>query len=71
MVVPKFWRSWSWLVASFGVVLPELLQVVADNSDLIPLIDTETKSAIRLVALLLVVLLRPIAQRSMASADPR
>ena len=63
MLVPKFWKSWSWLVASFGVLLPELLQVVADNSDLIPLVEPAWKSAIRLAALILVVILRPIPQK--------
>ena len=57
MLVPKFWESWSWLVASSAVVLPELLQVI----------EPEWKSAIRLVALVLVVILRPIPQKRLDS----
>lgn len=66
-LIPKFWRSWSWLVASIAIVLPELVQLVADHSDLIPGIGQECKDTTRLVALVLVVFLRPIAQRSLAA----
>jgi hypothetical protein len=63
--IPNFWKSWSWLVASVGVVLPEALQMFADHSSLIPFIDAEYKDAIRLIALVLVVMLRPIPQKAL------
>lgn len=65
MLVPKFWKSWSWLVASFGLVLPEVLQVVADHSDLIPYLEPDTKNAIRLACLVAVIVVRPIQQKSL------
>lgn len=63
--VASFWKSWSWIAASIGVLLPEVLQILADHSSLIPFIDAEYKDAIRLVALVLVVMLRPIPQKSL------
>ena len=65
MIVRNFWRSWSWIAASIGLVLPELLSLVASNSDLIPYLDAEVTDAIRLVCLALVVILRPIPQKAM------
>lgn len=63
--VASFWKSWSWIAASVGVLLPELMQIVADHSSLIPFVDAEYKDAIRLCALVLVVMLRPIPQRAL------
>lgn len=64
-LVPKFWRSWSWLVAWLGIALPEVLQLIASNTSLIPFLPPEWQGFIRLVALVLVVLLRPVKQSSM------
>ena len=65
------WKSWSLIVAVIGAVVPELLQLVADNTDLMPWLDTSLKSAIRLACLVLVVLVRPIRQLSMTPKDPQ
>ncbi|WP_101492184.1 hypothetical protein [Variovorax sp. RO1] len=65
MIVRNFWRSWSWIAASIGLVLPELLSLIASNSDLIPYLDAEATDAIRLVCLVLVVVLRPIPQKAL------
>lgn len=64
-VIPNFWKSWSWLAATVGVLLPEILQIVAEHSALIPFIEPEYKDAIRLACLVLVVVLRPIPQKAL------
>ncbi len=68
MLVPNWkslWKAWSLRAAALGLVLPEVLQVIADNSAGLPWLDDGTKSAIRLAALVLVILLRPIKQPGM------
>lgn len=56
------WKSWSMQLAAVGLLLPELLQLLADNSDLLPWLDPGWKSLIRVAALAGVILLRPIKQ---------
>lgn len=65
----ELWKSWCVLAALFGTLLPELLQVVADNTDLMPWLTAGDKSSIRLACLILVIVLRPIQQRSLAQKD--
>ena len=48
--------------AALGIALPELLQLVADNTDSLQWLDGGYKSAIRLACLVGVVLLRPVKQ---------
>lgn len=64
-LVPNFWRSWSWLVAAIGVALPEIFQLLADNTALLPFLPVEWQGPIRLIALVGVLILRPIRQRNM------
>lgn len=64
-LVPNFWKSWSWMAASTGLVLPEVLSLVAEHSALIPGIAPD-KDGIRLLCLVLVVVLRPIKQSRLA-----
>lgn len=61
----KLWKSWTVLLASAGIFLPDILQVIAENIDGIPLIDSGHKSLIRLACLILIVLLRPVKQESL------
>jgi hypothetical protein len=61
----KLWKSWTVLLASAGIFLPDILQVIAENIDGIPLIDAGHKSLIRLACLILIVLLRPVRQESL------
>lgn len=61
----KLWKSWTVLLASAGIFLPDILQIVAENIDGIPLIDAGHKSLIRLACLILIVLLRPVKQESL------
>ena len=56
------WKAWSIQLAALGIALPELLQLVADNTDLLSGFDVGYKSLIRLACLVGVVLLRPVKQ---------
>jgi hypothetical protein len=61
----KLWKSWTVMLATAGIFVPDILQIVAENIDGIPLIDTGHKSLIRLACLILIVLLRPVKQESL------
>lgn len=63
----SLWRAWSMRIAALGLVLPELLQFIADNTDSIPSLSPEKKNLIRVVALALVIVLRPIRQTALAT----
>jgi len=56
------WKAHSVQILALGAVLPELLQLIADNTNLIPGLNDGYKSGIRLVCMVLALLLRPIAQ---------
>ena len=59
----KLWRAWSVQVAALGVLLPEVLGVIAENSHYLPWLDDEIKAAIRIGCLVAVPLVRAIQQR--------
>lgn len=59
----RLWRAWSVQVAALGLLLPELLGLIADNSHSLPWVDEEVKAAIRIGCLVAVPLLRVIQQR--------
>ncbi len=61
----QLWKSWSIQIAALGVYLPELLAVIADNVDFLPVVDDTMKSIIRALCLVGVVLVRPIKQKSL------
>lgn len=65
------WKAWSLWALSLGALLPELLQVLADHSDLIPYLDDGYKSGIRLGCILLAIVLKPIHQPGMHSDEQR
>lgn len=58
----SLWRAFSLHAAALGIVLPEILQLVADNSSALLWLDDGWKSGIRLACLIGVVLLRPVRQ---------
>lgn len=60
-VLLKSWTVWS---AAAGLALPELLELLLANMDVLPLTD-EWKSYVRVAALALVILLRPVQQKSL------
>ncbi len=58
-------RAWSIRLAAMGIVSPEVLQLIADNTSSMDWLDGSTKSMIRLACLIGVVLLRPVKQGAM------
>jgi len=64
-LVDKWWKAWTVRVAAAGVALPEILQLIAENTALIPFLPVEWQGLIRPVALVLVLILRPIKQSNM------
>lgn len=65
------WRSAVVRVAALGVSLPEILQLLADNFELLQAIALSPSQAgwFRLLCLVGVVLLRPVRQQSMNDQD--
>lgn len=61
----RLWKSYTVLLASAGIFLPDVLQVIADNVDGLPMIDAQFKSLARLCCLVAIVLLRPVKQESL------
>jgi hypothetical protein len=58
----NLWKAWSVRFAAMGLVLPELLQLIADNSNSLDWLDNRWKTAIRITCLAGVLLLRPLRQ---------
>jgi len=59
----SLWRAWSVQAAVIGAVLPEILQLLADNSSVLPWFSPADKELIRLACLLLIPVLRVLPQR--------
>lgn len=59
------WKAWSVQLAALGIALPELLQLIADNTGSLEWLDGGYKSGIRLACLIGVVLLRPVKQEAL------
>ncbi len=62
----SLWRAWSVWAAAIGLVLPEVLELLAEHVDSLPMLDDGHKSLIRVGCLIAVVVLRPIRQRSLS-----
>lgn len=65
----KLWKSWSMWAAGIGIALPDLLQLIADNSELLTWFDDGYKSGIRLACLIAAFMLRPINQNLKGKAE--
>jgi hypothetical protein len=65
----RLWRSFTVQLAAAGILLPDVLQVIADNSDLMPWLDGGVKSGIRLACLIAIVVMRPVKQASLAKDE--
>lgn len=59
-------QSWSVRFAGLGVVLPEILQFIADNTEMLTSLDAGHKSLIRMACLVGVILCRPIKQAAVS-----
>lgn len=66
----NLWKAASIQVLALGAVLPEVLQLVADNSSLIPWLDDGYKSGIRLACMVLAMVLRPVKQAAVSGGAP-
>lgn len=60
------WKATSVQVLALGAVLPEILQLIADNSESLPWLNDGYKSGIRLVCMILAIVLRPVKQASVS-----
>jgi hypothetical protein len=67
----SLWKAWSVRFAALGIFLPELLQLIADNSDTLAWLDSGWKSLIRLACLVGVVVLRPLRQVTVTPEPPK
>jgi hypothetical protein len=65
----RLWRAWTVQLAAVGIFLPDILQILAENIDGLPLLDSGHKSLIRLACLILIVFLRPVKQISLEQKD--
>lgn len=61
----KLWKSTTVVFGTLGLAVPELLQLLADNTSLVPWMDDGYKSGVRLACLILIVLLRPVKQEGL------
>lgn len=61
----RLWKSFTVMLATAGIFVPDILQILAENIDGIPLIEADHKSLIRLACLVLIVVLRPVKQSSL------
>jgi hypothetical protein len=59
------WKSLVMWSAGVGLVLPEILQLITDQTQAMASLDADTKNWIRIVCLALVIVFRPIKQTSM------
>lgn len=65
----KLWKAWTVQLAAVGIFLPDVLQILAENIDGLPLMDSGHKSLIRLACLVAIVLLRPVKQVSVSGDE--
>lgn len=63
--VDKWWRAWSLRIAALGLAIPEILQIVADNTELLVFLPPDWRGYIYILALLGAVIARPIKQKNM------
>lgn len=65
----SLWKAASVQILALGALLPEILQAVADNTDMLPWLDDGYKSGIRLAAIIAAIVLRPIKQEAVSGKD--
>ncbi|MDO9100516.1 MAG: hypothetical protein Q7V53_07270 [Caldisericota bacterium] len=64
-LVENWWKAWSIRIAAAGLALPEILQVIANNSELLVFLPPDWRGYIYMAALIGAILVRPIKQKSM------
>ena len=58
----KIFKRWSFWLATASAALPEIMQFIAQNTDLIPWIDADTKGLLRLALTIAAIMAMPIRQ---------
>ncbi len=66
---PALWKSYTVLAAFAGLALPEVLQFVADHTELFGWMDDDYKMAMRMACLVLIPILRAIKQPSLSKPE--
>ena len=66
----KLWKAWTVQLAALGIFLPDVLQLLAEHIESLPMLDTGHKSLIRLACLIAIVFLRPVKQVSLSGEGP-
>jgi hypothetical protein len=62
----SLWKAYSVQMLALGAILPEILQLIADNSATLPWLDDGYKSGIRLACIILAMVLRAVHQPSVS-----
>jgi len=65
----QLWKSFVMWFAATGLLLPEILQLIADESGSLAWLDDGWKSIIRVTCLVGVILARPVKQPAMAPKE--
>jgi len=66
----NLWKAASVQVLALGALLPEVLQLISDHSDLLVWFDDGYKSGIRLGCMVAALLLRPVKQAAVSGNAP-
>lgn len=64
-LVDKWWKSWSLRIAAIGLALPEIMNVIAANTQLLVFLPPDVRGYIYMAALIGAIVTRPIKQKSM------
>lgn len=64
----KWWKSWSLRIAALSLAILEVLQVVANNTELPVFLTPDIQGSVYIAALIGVVLTRPVKQKNMEPA---
>lgn len=62
----KLYKAYSLQILAVGALLPEILQALSDNTELLPWLDDGYKSGIRLAAIVAAILARGVKQPSVS-----
>lgn len=68
-LVEKWWKSWSLRIAALGLAIPEILQVVANNTELLVFLPPQWQGYIYVIALIGAIIARPIKQSNMEPSE--
>lgn len=58
----SLYRTWTVKLATAGLIAPEVLQLIADNTDKVPKLSLEDENTLRLICLCLIIVFRHVNQ---------